>query len=479
MRYHQRTVHIFTLLSLFFSLITPTGWALDPVRQKYFKTDCSRIHPVLQKSWKTAGGSIRQSISSKKIKQNFKPAEILKPNPQPAAKPVKVDKYVKDTIGNFFKNMAEKIIAKGLAGIEDLKNMSSSLKEKLIDYFIGLKDDLTGWAKAFLMQAMGVIAADNNVSQRSKEKMVDTLLSVINSDLMEYGQSHAAFALLKITANPSFDLSRQSRILTTILTAYTRGIIKDNGGFLGVVAEIGRKSPGLKAAISFSLGLNETQKKIWNEFGILAVDSEERSFSKTELNTLYNILSVLPADVRCGIKVFLSTTPKKGYNAFMEATPPGVIWIHFDDKKFGKDNYIKAILHEIGHEIDFHSLPADLKQLFTLLNINSGNNRDNYVSDYAMTNRNEDFAETFAFYMRDTAAAIEQAGNLSGGKRNILMKKLKVISKLFSFTGKDGKTYTYIFKLNNDGTLTKSKVRLGQNGLPVLKQRPKLKQAWD
>lgn len=51
---------------------------------------------------------------------------------------------------------------------------------------------------------------------------------------------------------------------------------------------------------------------------------------------------------------------------------------------------------------------------------------------------------------------------------DVLLEKVKFMAQLFAHEGEDGKMYTYIYKVEDDGTIKRAEVELGKDGLPVI-----------
>jgi hypothetical protein len=219
-----------------------------------------------------------------------------------------------------------------------------------------------------------------------------------------------------------------------------------------------------------------TEEDILNEFGIEVIgeiwDKNNSSGKKIkdyqptedQLHLVYNVLSSLPSrlleDIE-GIKIVPLDTP--GAGGFKSGKVIVIIGIpDLEEAVYtARAKYISTIYHEIGHIVDFYSLLPEEKKLFDELHARSKLLED-YASLYGSNNRLEDFTTMVEAYTSDTRALLERVGYSS-----VLREKFKFMVNLFSQWIKDERV-AYIYKVEADGTIIRTEVGIGSDGLPVL-----------
>jgi acyl carrier protein len=72
------------------------------------------------------------------------------------------------------------------------------------------------------------------------------------------------------------------------------------------------------------------------------------------------------------------------------------IYAQTPDGSYDKDQMEYTITHEVGHNV-YHNLAPEQQQQWDAINANS--KADEYVTDYARTDKHEDFAESYANYV--------------------------------------------------------------------------------
>lgn len=197
--------------------------------------------------------------------------------------------------------------------------------------------------------------------------------------------------------------------------------------------------------------------------------------SEDRFRLIYNVLSSLPSRLLEDIETIeaapyivpgtFSLTPGAG------GTIDGkkIIITGFPDVDgatyTARAKYVSAIYHEIGHVVyDFSLLPEE-KKLFDELHAQSEVLEDYAASPYrlnVLSRHTEDFATTFESYTTDTKSLLERAEY-----NPILKGKAKFMVNLFSHFVEDERV-TYIYKKGDGGTIVRTEVKVGNDGLPFL-----------
>jgi hypothetical protein len=175
---------------------------------------------------------------------------------------------------------------------------------------------------------------------------------------------------------------------------------------------------------------------------IRTADSKVGGMSDAQSRTLNNALDVLPVShVRSVglIGAVASTDMTRGKEAG-HADEAGVITLNTDGIGPGHGYFQLTLMHEIGHEVEFHAISKTEREEWKALHDQS-NKRSSFVSAYAMTKEEEDFADTYAKYTTDTAGlALEAATEAQNGATEVLQKYLYMAAL---FTNDDGSVKTY------------------------------------
>ncbi|MFH1867358.1 MAG: hypothetical protein ABH843_00175, partial [Candidatus Omnitrophota bacterium] len=135
--------------------------------------------------------------------------------------------------------------------------------------------------------------------------------------------------------------------------------------------------------------------------------------------------------------------------------------------------WVKTLFHEIAHIFDLGK-DGDYNQLqratFQQLSGISGEDLRNYASIYGMTDALEDFATVFEAWCEDSAALVSRGlANIDEAGRGILLEKALVAADILSHQGADGREYTYIFVLGDNGDVTRTEVAIERDANNVIK----------
>jgi hypothetical protein len=78
-----------------------------------------------------------------------------------------------------------------------------------------------------------------------------------------------------------------------------------------------------------------------------------------------------------------------------------------------------TLTHEVGHNVYYNLSPEQQQQWDTM---STSSKPDQYVSDYARTNEREDFAESYAHYVRAPEDLAEASSNKFAFMKDIVFK---------------------------------------------------------
>jgi len=374
-----------------------------------------------------------------------------------------------------------------------------SKKEALISPFIDILSnpnedrDVKGMivGKIFLP-----LAKMSEVSAQKKIEMVESLKNFLQDENMrDWWRMYAAIALGYIVSDSQVNRTEPSlreEIFVFLEEMYNREEnrpidfqAKNYDTLRGIaiaMVTIAREDENYKQRVASFFNLSGQQLAIWNKYEILVIKGTNE-FSEADLSLISNLLDSLPSHLLEGVKVivnYLWAIRSMGTAGFTDGE--GGIGMFFTSERNLDPTlpptgmtlpqfFIDVLYHEIGHTIDFDILTPDQRKEFDRLNKLSGNNPQNYARLYGMYNRWEDFATMFEAYTYDTIALLIRAkvqAEDNDPTNDILLEKVKFFAKLFAHEGEDGKMYTYIYKIEEDGTIKRAEVELGGDGLPVI-----------
>ena len=381
-------------------------------------------------------------------------------------------------------NFSNKIyISELLTEIASDNTISISTKQTIISTFISLlKDQNTEllYLQTVLSSNLKKLLVERKVIpfDTIEKSMVEDLLNILkNAPESAEGiplRKNIVDILREIAFDPKVDNAIRREIITDfcsiIRSKLTLSDVEINIALS--LVDIAREYSNLKELIATNLNLSGKQLDIWNDFGILVIRLKDKDFSEFDLDTIYSVLSSLPANLITPVKVIgSSNTQEMMVVARVSSSGLIEIYVHFDIWG-GCANYI--LFHEIGHLVDWHSLTPDQRKEFDRLHAlsytGSGDSWKNFARPYGEENREEDFATMFEAYTQDTLSLLARAKTYAEEDpiNNLLIEKVKFMAKLFAHRGRDGKMYTYIYKVENDGTIKRAEVELGSDDLPVI-----------
>lgn len=182
---------------------------------------------------------------------------------------------------------------------------------------------------------------------------------------------------------------------------------------------------------------------------IRSENASQGGLTSTQLQQVTMILSQLPADHAATLQnIFF--VPHSLWVQSSEGQK-GVSYANDGDRSIYIDagiipgsgmSWLGTLRHEIGHEVEFHAISDTARQAWINLH-NQSNNPSDFVSDYAKTSEEEDFAETYrTLSPRTFSDAVKGAGQ----GHTVLMSKMIFMAS--QFISSDPSTANY------DGTIT-------------------------
>lgn len=194
-----------------------------------------------------------------------------------------------------------------------------------------------------------------------------------------------------------------------------------------------------KMTVADILGFTGKRRDIWRDFNVFCIDGTA-NFTSDVLDIIHDVLKNIPRSLWAKFLCCVADYAQEDNPGVSGYTPMYGNNIAI----LGHTNVYGIFTHELGHIVDFFNATGDFHSLF-------GGDRTNYVSDYAMTNYLEDFAETFriwcgCFYGWDsyssTNQVLDDAIEKARDGKPQLLKKLLFMADLFSSEGDRTRFYT-------------------------------------
>lgn len=209
----------------------------------------------------------------------------------------------------------------------------------------------------------------------------------------------------------------------------------------------------LQASAPFRLG---SCSDITNEFGIQLFRVDAPPFSERQCHIFYSSLKAVPEGMR------RTTTSITNH-----PTDPRIAGSYTGGGRinlFGpmvRRTLAFVFIHELGHAVQDRFVSRELNSRWRELHRRSGDDPDNFVSDYAQTNQAEDFAETFAHYVEDTLELLQIVRERAARNKTLLWEKVKFMTELFHTVRADGLSAAFIYqvRIKSDEETTRLAVR--------------------
>jgi len=139
------------------------------------------------------------------------------------------------------------------------------------------------------------------------------------------------------------------------------------------------------------------------------------------INEVLNMISEFSPRLLAGIReIVAANTGALGLTRILPGG--GVIFL----SNIAGEMFRYALIHEIGHTVDFYVADNRLREEFYSL---FNRNPNDHVTAYSMTSPAEDFAETFAQYLTNRDAVLAKASNSP-----ILMRKIEIIEEILGIS---------------------------------------------
>lgn len=161
------------------------------------------------------------------------------------------------------------------------------------------------------------------------------------------------------------------------------------------------------------------------------IENVNFTFSTEQLEAIEDVLSVFSADVLDNIEVIMAKSGDYLGATTVVDGDKGSIYLS-DTQDI--DTFKYTLFHEVGHIVDLYTADEnseiraaidEFKELFD-------DNEENFVSTYAMTNEEEDFAETLASYICYKEEIMAQAQALAAEGNDVLLQKLEIIEDILN-----------------------------------------------
>ncbi len=212
-------------------------------------------------------------------------------------------------------------------------------------------------------------------------------------------------------------------------------------------------------------------KDISDEFGILLDNAPDAPpFNEAQCAVLYSSLRAMPTEIRRTVTSITNNPPDEQ----VAGTYTGLGRINL----FGpmlRRTLSSVFIHEMGHAVQDRFVTGKQNARWRELFRRSGQDLDNFVSDYARTNDHEDFAETFMTYVDDALGLLKVARERATRGKPILLEKVKFMAELFKQLGPDNSILTLVYqvRLKTDDERTRLLIRrvsvsFDSEGLPIL-----------
>ncbi len=218
----------------------------------------------------------------------------------------------------------------------------------------------------------------------------------------------------------------------------------------------------LQTSAPFRLG---SCAEITTEFGIRLFQIDAPPFSERQCHILYSSLKAVPE----GMRRTTASITNNPSDPRIAGSYTGAGRINL----FGpmlRRTLAFVFIHELGHAVQDRFVSRDLNTRWRELHRRSGDDPDNFVSDYAQTNQAEDFAETFAHYIEDTPELLKLARERAARNKTLLLEKVRFMVELFRT---ERAALVYQVRIKNDDektrlTLRRAEVALDAEALPQI-----------
>jgi hypothetical protein len=208
--------------------------------------------------------------------------------------------------------------------------------------------------------------------------------------------------------------------------------------------------------------LNAGNNEFWVTYGVFVFEKDRR-LSVEEAGLIRNTLNAVSQGERPGPSMIILglKSSQQGLNPhysklMQHISIPDLQQIKLKSGKEWERNYIRSLSHEFGHAVYYEKLEVAERNTWSELWARSDRGAPQYfVSDYAKTNREEDFAETYASYIlgiRNKLAVGAFFADTQTKEPGVLLEKIGLVSQYFGHE-KENKEYTYTFVTGNTGAI--------------------------
>jgi hypothetical protein len=208
--------------------------------------------------------------------------------------------------------------------------------------------------------------------------------------------------------------------------------------------------------------LNAGNKEFWVTHGVFVFEKDRR-LSVEEAGLIRNTLNAVSQGERPGATMIILglKSSQQGLNPhysklMQHISIPDLEQIKLKSGQEWARNYIRSLSHEFGHAVYYEKLKVEERNTWSELWARSDREAPQYyVSDYAKTTREEDFAETYASYIlgiRNKLAVGAFFADTQTKEPGVLLEKIGLVSQYFGHK-KENKEYTYTFITGDTGAI--------------------------
>ncbi|HEO63942.1 MAG TPA: hypothetical protein ENN78_01585 [Candidatus Omnitrophica bacterium] len=184
--------------------------------------------------------------------------------------------------------------------------------------------------------------------------------------------------------------------------------------------------------------ITEDNRSIWEDFGVLVLGE----FDELEHLVIYAVIDFLPPAIK---PPYFITTGRIGPNGNYDFVLKTVV---LNMELVSASFLARVLIHEIGHHVHCGQFTAEendrWKELWAL-----SLELEDFACYYGRENMLEDIATAFESYVYNTQGFLAQTtANLEQSGRDVRLRKIEFLAKLFAHTSADGTPVTYAYEIH-------------------------------